>query len=132
MGFGDAGVPAVSGDEDGFSPILLREGCSIGAGAIVVAGTRVGRFATVGAGAVVTRDVADHALVVGNPARRLGWVCACGQRLRDAADRPGPADTDGGVPPGGLACAACGRTYARTPGDASITPSSGPHEALAR
>jgi len=63
------------------SPILLRRGCSIGAGAVVVAGTVIGRFATVGAGAVVTRDVTDHALVAGNPARRLGWVCYCGQRL---------------------------------------------------
>jgi acetyltransferase-like isoleucine patch superfamily enzyme len=63
------------------SPILLRQGCSIGAGAVVVAGTVIGQFATVGAGAVVTRDVPDHALVAGNPARRLGWVCFCGQRL---------------------------------------------------
>ncbi len=126
-----SGQPARA-DDWTVSPILLREGCSIGAGAIVVAGTRVGRFATVGAGAVVTRDVADHALVVGNPARKLGWVCACGQRLRDAANRPTPAGADGGAPLGDLACAACGRTYARTPGDASITPSSGPHEAPAR
>jgi acetyltransferase-like isoleucine patch superfamily enzyme len=70
------------------STILLREGCSVGAGAVVVAGTLVGRFATVGAGAVVIRDVPDHALVAGNPARRIGWVCACGQRLVDAAGRP--------------------------------------------
>ena len=66
------------------SPIHLRTGSSIGAGAVVVAGNDVGRFATVGAGAVVTRDVPDHALVAGNPARRIGWVCACGQRLVDA------------------------------------------------
>ena len=65
------------------SPIVLRDGCSIGAGAVVVAGVDVGRFATVGAGAVVTRDVPDYALVAGNPARRLGWVCACGTRLAD-------------------------------------------------
>lgn len=68
--------------------IRLRYGCSVGAGAVVVAGTEVGRFATLGAGAVVTRDVPDHALVAGNPARRLGWVCACGRRLVDAAGRP--------------------------------------------
>ncbi len=67
------------------SPILLRTGSAIGAGAVVVAGTTVGRFATVGAGSVVTRDVPDHALVAGNPARRLGWVCFCGQRLVDEA-----------------------------------------------
>ena len=63
------------------SPITLKKGCSIGAGAIVVAGVDVGSFALVGAGAVVTRPVADYAVVVGNPARRLGWVCACGLRL---------------------------------------------------
>ena len=66
------------------SPIVLRTGAAIGAGAVVVAGTTVGRFATVGAGSVVTRDVPDHALVAGNPARRLGWVCFCGQRLVEA------------------------------------------------
>jgi acetyltransferase-like isoleucine patch superfamily enzyme len=70
------------------SEIVLAFGCSIGAGAIVVAGTDVGRFATVGAGAVVTRDVPDHALVAGNPARLLGWVCACGDRLLDDDGRP--------------------------------------------
>ena len=70
------------------STISLRQGCSIGAGAIVVAGSDVGRFATVGAGAVVTRSVPDYALVAGNPARRLGWVCACGRRLRDEAGSP--------------------------------------------
>jgi acetyltransferase-like isoleucine patch superfamily enzyme len=67
------------------SPITLRYGCSIGAGAVVVAGVDVGRFATVGAGSVVTRTVPDHALVAGSPARRIGWVCGCGQRLADAA-----------------------------------------------
>jgi UDP-2-acetamido-3-amino-2,3-dideoxy-glucuronate N-acetyltransferase len=77
------------------SPIRLQRGCSIGAGAVVVAGHSVGRFATVGAGAVVTRDVPDHALVAGNPARRIGWVCACGRRLVDAPSRPVPGDHHG-------------------------------------
>ena len=72
------------------SPIRLRTGASIGAGAVVVAGRDVGRFATVGAGAVVTRNVPDHALVAGNPARRIGWVCACGRRLVDGAGAPRP------------------------------------------
>jgi len=70
------------------STTRLRSGASIGAGAVVVAGNDIGRFATVGAGAVVTRDVPDHALVAGNPARRLGWVCACGQRLLDRDGHP--------------------------------------------
>jgi UDP-2-acetamido-3-amino-2,3-dideoxy-glucuronate N-acetyltransferase len=77
------------------SEITLRYGCSVGAGAIIVAGSDVGRFATVGAGAVVTRDVPDHSLVVGNPARLLGWVCACGERLLDDADRPVSAEHHG-------------------------------------
>ena len=60
---------------------LLKEGCSIGANATVLAGLVIGRFAMVSAGAVVTRDVADFALVVGNPARFRRWLCRCGQNL---------------------------------------------------
>jgi UDP-2-acetamido-3-amino-2,3-dideoxy-glucuronate N-acetyltransferase len=101
------------------SPILLRTGCSIGAGAVVVAGTTIGRFATVGAGAVVTRDVPDHALVAGNPARRLGWVCACGQRLRDGDDPAGP-DPEPGV---SLACPACDRRFSIDHGSGSLVES---------
>jgi acetyltransferase-like isoleucine patch superfamily enzyme len=63
------------------SPTLLREGCSIGANATVLAGLRIGRFAMVSAGAVVTRDVPDFALVVGNPARFRRWLCQCGRNL---------------------------------------------------
>ena len=88
------------------SPIILRLGSSIGAGAVVVAGCTVGRFATVGAGAVVTRDVPDHALVAGNPARLLGWVCACGRRLRD-----GLGGTTTGESSGHAECGACGDQY---------------------
>jgi UDP-2-acetamido-3-amino-2,3-dideoxy-glucuronate N-acetyltransferase len=88
------------------SPITLRHGCSIGAGAVVVAGVDVGRFATVGSGAVVTRSVADHALVVGSPARRIGWMCACGRRLQDDTGTPvGPAHE------GEACCPACGSAY---------------------
>lgn len=88
------------------SPIRLRTGASIGAGAVVVAGRDVGRFATVGAGAVVTRDVPDHALVAGNPARRIGWVCACGQRLVDEVGQPVAGDTLGTA-----VCPACTARY---------------------
>lgn len=88
------------------SEIHLRYGCSVGAGAIVVAGTDVGRFATVGAGAVVTRDVPAHGLVVGNPARPLGWVCACGQRLSGDDGRPFPAGAAGAA-----RCLRDGRRY---------------------
>jgi len=97
------------GDDWTVSPIDLREGCSIGAGAVVVAGTTVGRFATVGAGAVVTRDVPDYALVAGNPARRMGWVCSCGTRLSDPSGRGAAADLKQGER---LHCDRCGRAFA--------------------
>jgi acetyltransferase-like isoleucine patch superfamily enzyme len=97
------------------SPILLRHGCSIGAGAVVIAGVDVGAFATVGAGAIVTRDVPSHALVVGNPARRIGWMCACGVRLQDSEGAPAAA-----APPHYsirplLHCPSCARTYLYVP-----------------
>jgi UDP-2-acetamido-3-amino-2,3-dideoxy-glucuronate N-acetyltransferase len=60
---------------------ILRHGCTIGANATVVCGVTIGAFAFVGAGAVVTRDVPDYALVVGVPARRTGWVGRRGVRL---------------------------------------------------
>lgn len=66
-----------------FRPTLVKRGASIGANATVVCGVTIGEQAFVGAGAVVIRDVPAHALVVGNPARRAGWVCECSQRLRD-------------------------------------------------
>jgi UDP-2-acetamido-3-amino-2,3-dideoxy-glucuronate N-acetyltransferase len=62
-------------------PTLLKEGCSIGANATILAGLTIGRFAMIGAGAVVTRDVPDFALVVGNPARLQRWLCRCGENL---------------------------------------------------
>ncbi len=65
------------------APTRVREGATLGAGAVILAGITIGPYATVGAGAVVTRDVVPHALVVGSPARRRGWVCRCGHRLRD-------------------------------------------------
>jgi len=64
------------------TPTLLARGCSIGAGAIVLCGLRVGRYSMVGAGALVTRDVPDHALALGHPARVVGHVCSCGRTLR--------------------------------------------------
>ncbi|MBV9358988.1 MAG: N-acetyltransferase, partial [Chloroflexi bacterium] len=60
---------------------LVREGASVGAGSVVVAGLTIGRWALVGAGAVVTHDVPDHGLVLGVPARLRGWVCRCARRL---------------------------------------------------
>lgn len=65
---------------------LVRKGATIGANSTVLPGLTIGRWAMVGAGAVVTRSVAPHALVVGNPARPVGWVCECGERLVAADD----------------------------------------------
>ena len=65
---------------------LLRRGCSIGANATIVCGVTVGRYAFVGAGAVVTKDIPDYGLVVGNPARRVGWMSRHGHRLAAGAD----------------------------------------------
>lgn len=64
-----------------FLPTLIRRGASIGANATIVCGHTIGQYAMVGAGAVVTRDVDDFALVLGNPARRIGWVSRSGDRL---------------------------------------------------
>ena len=60
---------------------IVREGASIGANATVVCGHTIGSWAMIGAGAVVTKDVPDYALMAGMPAQRIGWVCQCGQRL---------------------------------------------------
>lgn len=60
---------------------IIKKGASIGANATIVCGHDVGRYAFVGAGAVITKDVPDYALVVGNPARIVGYVCECGNRL---------------------------------------------------
>jgi UDP-2-acetamido-3-amino-2,3-dideoxy-glucuronate N-acetyltransferase len=76
---------------------LVRRGASIGANATVVCGVTLGRYSFVGAGAVVTSDVKDHALVVGNPARQIGWMCACGERL--------------GLKEGRGVCGRCGAAY---------------------
>jgi len=66
---------------DQLRPTLIRRGATLGANCTIVCGITIGRYAFIGAGAVVTRDVPGHALMVGNPARRIGWVCACGERL---------------------------------------------------
>lgn len=60
---------------------LVKRGATLGANSVIICGNTVGRYAMVGAGAVVTKDVQDYALVVGNPARRIGWMCQCGVRL---------------------------------------------------
>jgi UDP-2-acetamido-3-amino-2,3-dideoxy-glucuronate N-acetyltransferase len=75
---------------------LVKRGASIGANATIVCGSTLGAYAFIGAGAVVAKDVPAYALMVGVPARRIGWMCQCGERLPDS---------------GSGRCAACGSTY---------------------
>lgn len=65
------------------SPTRVRRGATIGAGAIILCGVTIGPCAMVAAGALVTRDVTEHRLVIGRPARPAGWVCTCGLPLND-------------------------------------------------
>lgn len=109
-------------------PITLHYGCSIGAGAIVVAGVSIGRYATVGAGSVVTRGVPSHALVAGSPARRIGWVCACGARLVDSNGEAVPAQPDRYAAQTGLSCRQCGRVYAYVSDAETLEERSGPRQ----
>lgn len=76
---------------------VVKRGASIGANATIVCGRGVGRYAFVGAGAVVTRDVPDYAMVYGCPAEIRGWVCRCGEQLSFSG--------------GKAVCPACGRAY---------------------
>ncbi len=68
---------------DQAKPTLVKKGATIGANATVVCGTVLGKYCFIGAGAVVNRNVPDYALVVGNPANQIGWVCECGDRLTE-------------------------------------------------
>lgn len=64
-----------------YLPTLVKQGATIGANAVIICGNTIGRYAMIGAGAVITRDVPDYALVLGNPGRQVGWICQCGIRL---------------------------------------------------
>ncbi|MFN8524216.1 MAG: acyltransferase [Chloroflexota bacterium] len=70
-----------SGNDWEVGPVRVCYGASVGAGSIILPNVTIGRFALVGAGSVVTRDVPDYALVVGHPARQVGWACECGHKL---------------------------------------------------
>lgn len=88
---------------DELRPTLVKTGATIGANATIICGITIGRYAFVGAGAVVTKDISDHALVVGNPGRQIGWMCACGIKLGD-----------------GRECSACGQRFEK--GEAGLHP----------
>jgi UDP-2-acetamido-3-amino-2,3-dideoxy-glucuronate N-acetyltransferase len=66
---------------DQVRPTLVKIGATLGANCTIVCGTTIGCYALIGAGAVVNRNVPDHALVVGNPGKQIGWVCQCGETL---------------------------------------------------
>jgi acetyltransferase-like isoleucine patch superfamily enzyme len=92
-------------------PVRICYGAAIGARTVILPGVTVGRFAMVGAGSVVTRDVPAHGLAVGAPAKLTGYVCACGHRLAP----------DGG----GLLCDHCGRRYSDPPAAHDREPEAG-------
>jgi UDP-2-acetamido-3-amino-2,3-dideoxy-glucuronate N-acetyltransferase len=68
---------------DQVRPTLVKKGATLGANCTIVCGHVIGKYAFIGAGAVVTKDVSDHALMVGNPATQIGWMCKCGEKLPD-------------------------------------------------
>ena len=85
----------------------VGRGASLGANCTVVCGHDIGQFAFIGAGAVVTKNIPDYALIVGNPGRIAGWVCQCGVKL-----------AAGATPPARATCASCGTSYATVAGGA--------------
>ena len=92
--------------KDQYRPTLVQRGASIGANATIVCGHTIGRYALIGAGAVVTKDVKPYALVVGNPARQTGWVSEYGHKLKFDAQ-------------GIATCPESGKCYKLTDGDVS-------------
>jgi UDP-2-acetamido-3-amino-2,3-dideoxy-glucuronate N-acetyltransferase len=80
-----------------YKETVIGKGASIGANVTIVCGHNIGKYALIGAGAVVTKHIPDYALVVGNPARMLGYVCQCGERLNFNDEH--------------ATCSACGKNY---------------------
>ncbi len=83
MTFTNDMYPRAFGDTFEVSKTLVKRGASIGAHAVIVCNTTLGEYCMIGSGSVVTRDVPSHCLVVGNPARIIGFVCVCGQPLKN-------------------------------------------------
>lgn len=82
---------------EGYKKTLLKTGVTVGANATIVCGHTLGKWSMIASGAVVTKDVPDYALMAGVPAKRMGWVCECGETLRV-----------------NLSCTKCGRNYSET------------------
>ena len=93
--------------KDEYQRTLVKQGASIGANATVVCGHTIGCYSFIGAGAVVTRDVPDFALVVGNPGRIAGWICKCGVKLGLLRDPQRDEES---------LCTACGKRYVKRDG----------------
>ena len=82
---------------DQVRPTTVKKGATIGANATIVCGVTLGRYSFIGAGAVVNKNVPDYAIVVGNPARQIGWACECGERLTED-----------------LGCLSCGKKFEKS------------------
>lgn len=83
--------------KDEYKKTLLKKGASVGANATIICGNTIGRFALIGAGAVITKDVGDYEIVVGNPARKIGYACECGETLKENQNE--------------YKCRSCGKIY---------------------
>lgn len=93
------------------TPTLIRANATIGANATIVCGITIGHYAFVGANSVVIRSIPDFALVVGNPARQIGWMCVCAKRV-SVSEQIGSL----------IACSHCGRTFSVTKNGLSLEP----------
>jgi len=93
-----------------FKSTVVQKGATLGANATIVCGNTIGRYAFIGAGSVVTGDVPDYALVFGNPAKCIGWMCECGEKLEET-------ETE-------IACRVCGNHYALINNEIQPVPSS--------
>jgi len=89
-------------DKSFYRKTLVKRGASIGANATIVCGVKIGENAFIGAGSVVTKDVPDHCLVYGNPAKEKGWMCTCGEKLE--------------FKEGKARCAVCGKGFTNEKG----------------
>jgi len=97
--------------KDEYRVTLVKQGASIGANATVVCGHTIGRYAFIGAGAVVIRDVPDFAIVAGNPSKLIGWMCQCGIKLKMSADLSKEERAS---------CPACETAYLKSAGIVSV------------